>query len=35
MTSYKAGHPVTLDNVVLENRHGRPFRRFRICRREA
>lgn len=31
----KQGHPLTPGNVVIENRNGRPFRRCRICRREA
>jgi hypothetical protein len=31
----KQGHPLTTENVVVENRNGRPFRRCRICRREA
>jgi hypothetical protein len=31
----KAGHLLTPDNVVVENRNGRPFKRCRICRREA
>jgi hypothetical protein len=35
LATCKAGHLLTSDNVVLENRNGRPFRRCRICRREA
>jgi hypothetical protein len=35
LTTCKAGHLLTPDNVVLENRNGRPFKRFRICRWEA
>ena len=31
----KLGHPLTGDNVVVENRNGREFRRCRTCRREA
>jgi hypothetical protein len=31
----KQGHPLTPENVVVENRNGRPFKRCRICRREA
>jgi hypothetical protein len=31
----KRGHPLMPENVVVENRNGRPFRRCRICRREA
>lgn len=35
LTTCKAGHLLTPDNVVIENRNGRPFKRCRICRREA
>ena len=31
----KQGHLLTADNVVIENRNGRQFKRCRICRREA
>jgi hypothetical protein len=31
----KLGHPLTGDNVVVENRNGREFKRCRTCRREA
>ena len=31
----KRGHLLTEDNVVIENRQGREFRRCRTCRREA
>jgi hypothetical protein len=31
----KKGHPLTPENVVVENRDERQFRRCRICRREA
>jgi hypothetical protein len=31
----KQGHPLTAANVVIENRHGVPFKRCRVCRREA
>ena len=31
----KQGHPLTPENVVVENRNGRRFERCRICRREA
>ena len=31
----KEGHLLTPDNVVIENRKGRKFKRCRICRREA
>jgi len=31
----KLGHPLTEDNVVVENRNGREFKRCRTCRREA
>jgi hypothetical protein len=31
----KQGHALTPENVVVENRNGRPFRRCRICRRQA
>jgi hypothetical protein len=35
LTTCKAGHLLTPDNVVIENRNGRPFQRCCICRREA
>lgn len=35
LTTCKAGHLLTPDNVVIENRKGRRFERCRICRREA
>jgi hypothetical protein len=35
LTTCNAGHLLTPDNVVIENRNGRPFKRCRICRREA
>ncbi|MDR3723911.1 MAG: hypothetical protein P4K83_05415 [Terracidiphilus sp.] len=35
LTACKQGHLLTPDNVVIENRNGRPFKRCRICRREA
>jgi hypothetical protein len=31
----KLGHPLTGDNVVVENRNGSEFKRCRTCRREA
>jgi hypothetical protein len=31
----KLGHPLTGDNVVVENRNGREFKRYRTSRREA
>jgi len=31
----KRGHPLTGDNVVVENRDGHEFKRCRTCRREA
>ena len=31
----KNGHSLTPDNVVIENRGGRVYKRCRICRREA
>lgn len=31
----KLGHPLSGDNVVVENRNGREFKRCRTCRREA
>lgn len=31
----KLGHPLTGDNVVIENRNGREFKRCRTCRRDA
>jgi hypothetical protein len=31
----KQGHPLTPENLVVENRRGRRFERCRICRREA
>jgi len=31
----KQGHPLTAANVVIENRKGVPFKRCRLCRREA
>ena len=31
----KLGHPLTGDNVVVENRNGHEFKRCRTCRREA
>jgi len=31
----KQGHPLTPENLVVENRNGRLFKRCRICRREA
>ena len=31
----KKGHQLTADNVVIENRSGRVYKRCRICRREA
>jgi len=35
MQTCKQGHLLTADNVVIENRKGREFKRCRICRREA
>jgi hypothetical protein len=35
ISACKKDHLLTADNVVIENRNGRPFRRCRICRREA
>jgi len=32
---FKLGHPLSGDNVVVENRNGREFKRCRTCRREA
>jgi len=34
-TTCKQGHLLTPDNVVIENRKGRQFKRCRICRCEA
>ena len=31
----KLGHPLSGNNVVVENRNGREFKRCRTCRREA
>ena len=31
----KLGHPLSGDNVVVENRNGREFKRCRTCPREA
>ena len=35
VSACKKGHLLTPDNVVIENRNGRLFKRCRICRREA
>jgi hypothetical protein len=34
VSACKKGHLLTADNVVIENRNGRLFKRCRLCRRE-